>query len=166
MDIVFNCPNCDQELASDPAGAGSQIECPTCHETITIPSNKGTTGSIPATPGTPVTAAAIATSAAAKQELHLKVPVRTTPSESLIAKPKPPLEVVQKGAGKRLLIRTIRHASCIESGHDKFDEKAAAFLQEVGESNLVATHIINYEHFDVGLQKIMTDYGLLIIYRG
>ena len=28
MDIVFNCPNCDQELAVDSTGAGSNIECP------------------------------------------------------------------------------------------------------------------------------------------
>jgi ribosomal protein S27E len=36
MDIVFNCPNCEQELAVDQSGAGSQIECPSCGETITI----------------------------------------------------------------------------------------------------------------------------------
>ena len=37
MEIIFNCPNCDQELAVDSQGAGSQIPCPTCGETITIP---------------------------------------------------------------------------------------------------------------------------------
>lgn len=166
MDIVFNCPNCEQELAVDQTGAGSEIECPTCHETITIPSTKAATGSLPAAPATPVTVSAVAASAAAKMELHLKVPVRDKPAEPLIGKPKPPLEVVQKGAGKRLLIRTIRHASCIEGGHDKFDEKVSATLQDIGETNLVAVHTIGYEHFDVAVQKIMTDYGVLIIYRG
>lgn len=98
--------------------------------------------------------------------MHLKVPVRDKPGESLIAKPKPPLEVVVKGAGKKLRTHTIRHASCIESGHDKFDERVTQFLNEVGETNIVSTHMINYEHFDVGIQKIMTDYGLFVIYRG
>ena len=37
MDIVFDCPNCNQELAVDGAGAGTEIECPACGETITIP---------------------------------------------------------------------------------------------------------------------------------
>jgi hypothetical protein len=115
---------------------------------------------------TSATASPITVSAAAKAPLHLKVPVRDTPGEPLIDKPKPPLEVVQKGAGKRLRIHTIRRASCIESGHDKFDEKVSAFLQEVTESNLVAIHTISYEMFDVGVQKIMTDYGVLIVYRG
>lgn len=167
MDIIFNCPNCDQELAVDQSGAGTQIDCPACGTTLTIPAiGKVTTGSLP--PVTPPAAApsAINTSAAAKVPLHLKVPVRDTPGESLIGKPKPPLEVVQKGAGKRLRTHTIRRASCIESGHDKFDEKVSEFLNEVGETNLIGIHTINYEHFDVGVQKVMTDYGVFIVFRG
>jgi len=170
MDIVFNCPNCEQELAVDQSGAGSQIECPSCGETITIPASAGkvTTGSLPVAPpaGPPAAPSSINTSAAAKVELHLKVPVHDKPAESLIGKAKPPLEVVQKGAGRRLRIRTIRRAACIENGHDLFDEKVSAFLQEVGETNIVSNHVIVYEQFDVGIQKIMTDYGILVIYRG
>jgi DNA-directed RNA polymerase subunit RPC12/RpoP len=167
MDIVFNCPNCEQELAVDQSGAGSQIECPSCGETITIPagSGKATTGSLPAEAPT-AAPSAITTSAAAKVEMHLKVPVHDKPAESLIAKAKPPLEVVQKGSGKRLRVRTIRRAACVENGHDLFDDKVSAFIQEVGEVNIVATHVVSYEQFDVGVQKIMTDYGLLVIYRG
>ncbi len=168
MDIVFNCPNCEQELAVDQSGAGSQIECPSCGETITIPAASGTgkvtTGSLPVT--APPAPSSITSSAAAKVELHLKVPVHDKPAESLIGKAKPPLDVVQKGSGKRLRIRTIRRAACIENGHDLFDDKVSTFLHEVGESNIVSTHIVVYEQFDVGVQKIMTDYGILVIYRG
>ena len=168
MDIVFNCPNCDQEMAVDQSGVGSEIECPSCGEHITIPSSgKVTTGSLPAVTPPPVAnVSPIAASAAAKVPLHLKVPVRDKPGESLIDKPKPVLAAVQKGAGKKMRIHTIRRASCIESGHDKFDEKVSAFLQEVTETNLISIHTISYEMFDVGVQKIMTDYGVLIIYRG
>ena len=155
----------------DQSGAGSEIECPSCGKTIVIPSGSTkapavSTSSTDNLPTTPTGPSAINTSAAAKIEMHLKVPVRSTPGESLIAKPKPPLEVVVKGAGKKLRIHTIRHASCIESGHDKFDEKVTEFLNQIGENNIVSTHVINYEHFDVGVQKIMTDYGLVVIYRG
>ena len=167
MDIVFNCPNCDQELAVDQSGAGTKIDCPSCGETITIPAAaKATTGSLPPAVPPPPAPSSIASSAAAKVELHLKVPVRDTPAESLIGKPKPPLEVVQKGAGKRLRVHTIRRASCVENGHDFFDDRVSAFLQEVMEVNLISIHTINYEQFDVGVQKIMTDYGVLIVYRG
>ena len=171
MDIIFDCPNCEQELAVDQSGAGSEIECPSCGTKITIPGESGVAK--PATSGgssgelpTQTAPSSINSSAAAKVEMHLKVPVRDKPGESLISKPKPPLEVVVKGAGKKLKVHTIRHASCIESGHDKFDEKVTQFLCEVGENNIVSTHIINYEHFDVGIQKVMTDYGIFVVYRG
>lgn len=168
MDIIFNCPNCDQELAVDQSGAGTQIDCPSCGHALTIPTQgKVTTGSLPPVPPPPSkTASPITASAAAKVPLHLKVPVRDKPSELLIDKPKPPLEVVQKGAGKRLRIHTIRRASCIESGHDYFDDRVSEFLNKIGETNLISIHTVNYEHFDVGVQKIMTDYGLVIVFRG
>ena len=166
MDIVFNCPNCDQELAVDQSGAGTQIECPACNTPITIPATgKVTTGSLPPV-SPPPPSGATPPSAPRKMELHLKVPVRDTPGEMLIDKPKPPLDSVQKGAGKRLRIHTIRRAQCIESGHDHFDERVSDFLNSVTESNLIGVHTINYEQFDVGTQKVMIDYGVLIVYRG
>jgi len=169
MDIVFDCPNCEQELAVDSSGAGSEIECPSCHETITIPaqSAKAVPPPAPAEAHTPsLHPSAINSSAAAKVEMHLKVPVRSTPTETLIVKAKPPLEAVVRGAGKQLRSHTIKHAACVESGHDKFDEVVAKFLGEVGEPNVVAMHTISYTHLDIGTQKILNDYGLLVIYRG
>jgi DNA-directed RNA polymerase subunit RPC12/RpoP len=167
MDIVFNCPHCEQELAVDSSGAGSEIQCPSCNEKILIPAD--------ATPSFPEEQAgvshqsaahSISTSAAAKVEMHLKVPVRDKPGEVLIAKPKTPLEAVVRGAGKKVRVRTIRHSNCVDAGHDKFDEKTTEFLNEIGESNMIAAHTISYTHFDVGTQKILTDYGLMILYRG
>ena len=170
MDIVFNCPHCEQELAVDNSGAGSEIQCPSCGEKIMIPA----AATPPASESVPQAAAgmshqaghSIASSAAAKIEMHLKVPVRDKPGEVLIAKPKPPLEAAARDADKKVRIRTIRHATCVEAGHDKFDEKVTEFLNEIGEANLVGAHTISYTHFDVGTQKILTDYGVLILYRG
>jgi len=170
MDIIFNCPHCEQELAVDNSGAGSQIQCPACGEKILIPAE--------ATPPTPEseparadgmghqTGHSIASSAAAKVEMHLKVPVRDKPGEVLIAKPKTPLAAVARGADKKIRVRTIRHAACVEAGHDKFDERITEFLNEIGEINLIGIHTISYTHFDVGTQKILTDYGVVVLYRG
>jgi DNA-directed RNA polymerase subunit RPC12/RpoP len=169
MDIIFNCPHCEQEMAVDNSGAGSEIQCPSCGGKITIPS--AATPPVPeSAPAGPVGGGSqashtIASSAAAKIEMHLKVPVRDRPGEVLIAKPKPPLEAA-KGADKKVRVRTIRHAACVEGGHDKFDEKAAEFLNEVGEANLVGIHTVGYTHFDVGTQKIVEDYGVIVVYRG
>jgi|SRR5271170_5717605 len=170
MDIVFDCPQCNQELSVDSAGVGEQIECPTCHEKIVVPaeSKKGPSP-VPApeeNPEAQLAPSAIASSAAAKVEMHLKVPVRATPGESLIKKPAVPLSAAAKGGEKQLCARTIRRDKCVESGHDKFDEVVTKFLAETGEQNIVGIHAISFEHFDVQTQKIMTDYGLVIIYRG
>lgn len=168
MDIVFDCPHCEQELAVDSSGAGTEIECPSCGEAITIPAESTKGGGTPALaelPAPGAIASTVALSAAAKVEKHLKVPVRTTPGERLIIKPKPALGTKVSGE-KQLRIRTIRHASCVESGHDLFDEKVTAILNEIGEANIVGVHTIGYEHFDVGTQKVLTDFGVLIVYRG
>jgi hypothetical protein len=165
MDIVFNCPNCEQELAVDSSGAGNTLECPTCHETITVPAGAANPEPVAAT--TPSLAASpISTSAAAKVEMHLKVPVLDKPAAPLINKPKPPLEAVVRGAGKTIKSHVIKHSACIESGHDKFDEVVAKFLNEVGETNIIAMHTISYTFLDIGTQKILNDYGLMVIFRG
>ncbi len=172
MDVIFNCPKCDQELAVDSSGVGSQIECPSCGETIVIPAPEPVprTGVQPpaATPSRvesgPVNP--IASSAAAKVELHLKVPVHSSPQAALIEKPLPPLEVAAKESDKKLKVKTIKHTDCIEVGHDKFDEVVTAFLNKVGEANVVSTTALTYTHLDIGTQKLLTDFGVMIVYRG
>jgi DNA-directed RNA polymerase subunit RPC12/RpoP len=182
MDIIFNCPKCDQELEVDSAGAGSEIPCPNCNETITIPqpgtqgtrsaAGRDTTSDIPAKAGgghghdahAPINP--IATSAAAKVEMHLKVPVHAKPSESLISKPTPPLEVAAKQTDKIIRVKTIRHTDCIEVGHDRFDEVVSQFLGKVGEGNIINVSSLTYTHIDIGSQKLLTDYAVMITYRG
>ena len=169
MDVIFNCPKCEQELAVDSSGAGSEIDCPACGESITIPEPE----SVIPRPGAEVEAGAprieprpvnpVASSAAAKVEMHLRVASNKAP-ESLITKPLPPLDARDVEKGMR--IRTIRHTDCIEVGHDKFDEIVTKFLNKVGEANIVSINTLSYTILDIGTQKLMTDYGLLIVYRG
>ena len=108
----------------------------------------------------------IASSAAAKIEKHLKVPVHDKPGESLVKKVQPAASAASKSTDKKMRVHTIRHAGCVEFGHDKFDEKTTDFLSEIGEANLIGVHMTNYTYLDVGTQKIFMDFGVLIIYRG
>jgi len=45
MDVIFNCPKCQQQLEVDAGGAAQEIDCPACGETITIPEPDSPTGS-------------------------------------------------------------------------------------------------------------------------
>ena len=150
----------------DASGAGQDIACPSCGAKIKIPE-----------PGTPAEGAddvrvvpqpinAMAASAAAKVERHLKVPVRDTPSEQLIAKAAKPLEVAAKESDRQMRVKCIRHVDCVEVGADKFDEIVSKFLGKIGEQNLVSITTISYSIVDIASQKLLNDYGVMIVYKG
>lgn len=172
MDVIFNCPKCEQELAVDSSGSGTEINCPSCGESIVIPAPEAvanrpgmdSTHNAPRVEPQPINP--IASSAAAKVEMHLRVPVRSTPTESLIEKPRPPLEVAAKETGKKIRVKTIKHTDCIEVGHDKFDEVVSNFLSKVGESDVISITALTYTHLDIGTQKLLTDFGVMVVYRG
>jgi len=98
--------------------------------------------------------------------MHLRVPDHKTPAERLIGKPLVPLEAAAKETDKKIRVRTIKHTDCIEVGHDKFDEVVTNFLVKVGESNIISITTLVYTHLDIGTQKLMTDYGVMVVYRG
>src|SRR5436190_16392710 len=171
MEIIFNCKECDQELSVDSEAAGSEFNCPTCGTQLIVPQADGATVPDEAieTPTAPraVGAAvvnAMKASAGAKEEHHFKVSLREHTPESLIEKPKPPLEVAAKEAFK-IKVKTIRHSDCVEVGHDKFDEIVTRFLNQIGEGKLVSMDPITYQYVEIGSQKVVTDFGVLIVYH-
>ena len=161
MDIIFKCPNCEQELAVDETGAGSEIECPACSKNITVPAPEpsmapATAEAAPAPPPPPP-----------KEEKHFSVPVHSTATEALIQKPKArALEVIAKEGDKTIRIKTFRRTDCMEVGKDHFDEKVSAFLAEVGQTNIVSVCSVNYSYMELGSRALLTDYGVLIVFKG
>ena len=193
MDVIFNCPNCQQELSVDGAGSGTQIECPTCKTPIVVPAptpeEAGGPPAAPAPQGQPQAAHGappahpppagqeaprdfthpvnpMATSAASKTERHFSVPIHDTPSESLITKPLPTLEVSAKDTTKRMRVKSIKRSDCVEVGKDRFDEIVTDFLGKVGEENVTNVTTFNYTHMDLATRDWVTDYGVLIVYKG
>ncbi len=171
MDLVFNCPNCEQELAVDSTAAGAEFDCPNCKERITVPEAPPITApAAPPADGQPHIQVnpinPISTSAAAKEEKHLKVPILAKTGDSLIGKALQPMEVVAKESDRKIRVKTIRHTDCIEVGHDRFDEFVSNFLAKLDETQIISLNPINYTNLDIGTQKLMTEYGVLIVYKG
>lgn len=174
MDIVFNCTQCDQELSVNSEAAGNEFDCPTCGTHLVVPQAGDSEDVLKREPGEAPAARSsfgpvinpIKTSAAAREEHHFKVPVHEDdlPAESLIEKPKHPLEVAAK-EGVMIKVKTIRHSDCVEVGHDKFDEIVTKFLNKIGETNIVSMNPVTYQYIEIGSQKVVTDYGLVIIYK-
>jgi DNA-directed RNA polymerase subunit RPC12/RpoP len=157
MDVMFVCPSCKQQLEAEANMAGSTISCPSCHAPIIIPA-----------PDAANTRAANPTnaSAGAKEEKHFAVPVSEGPTTSLIQKPPPPLEAAKNAGDKTMRIKCIRRTECVEVGKDHFDEVVSRFLNEAGEQNIISINTINYTHVDMGTRQVLTDYGVMIVFKG
>lgn len=170
MDIIFECGECGQELEVDEAAAGTELICPTCQNEIIVPEvPPGTITEIkeprPET-GIPVIPqfekASVPKEAAAK----LSVPFSAEPTKELIKKPNKPLEIAAKEDERVIRVKTIRRADCRELERDNFDEVVTQFLQKVGQEFIIAMHPVGYSTVDSVSQKLIDDYGLMIIYRG
>ena len=158
MDITFTCPSCKQQLEAPASLSGTSINCPSCNHPLVIPqvdpANLSSGG--PSNDG----------NAARLEDKHFVVPVSERPTESLIHKPLPPLEVAARTDGMRSVrVKTIRHSDCVEVGKDRFDEMVSDFLNNVGESSIINVSVFNYEHLDLGTRQMVTDYGIMVLYR-
>ena len=160
MDINFKCTHCGQELSADESGAGTEIQCPACNGLITIPAPTPAAVGVPSGNLNP-----IASSAAAREQKHFSVPQREKAADALIAKPLKPLDAAAKD-GVHIRIKTLRHSDHIEVGKDHFDDHVTKFLNEVGEANIIKIEPMSYTHQELNSRQWITDYGLLVIYRG
>jgi hypothetical protein len=157
MDIIFKCPNCEQELSVAESGAGTEIECPTCNQTIVIPYAN-------VRDGVPRPVAAGVTNAARLEEKHFVVPQHQKAADDLISKPLRPLDMAAK-EGLQIHLKTIRHSECVEVGKDHFDEVVTKFLNKIGQTNIISINPIGYAHQDLGSREWVNDYGVMIVYK-
>jgi DNA-directed RNA polymerase subunit RPC12/RpoP len=155
MDILFKCSRCQTELEVDADAAGEEIECPACNEQLVIPQPNQDNTKAPAPDSTP-----------SRVEKKFSVPVTDRPVEALIKKPLPPLEAAAtREGGRAMAIKTIRHSDCKEVGHDKFDLTVTEFLNSIGEESIVSITPVNYSYVEMGSQKLITDFGVMILFR-
>jgi DNA-directed RNA polymerase subunit RPC12/RpoP len=157
MDVTFICPTCKQELEADVSLAGTEIQCPSCNASITIPKPDAANVKV---------MNPIAASAAAREEKHFSVPLHEGPSEVLVKKPVVEDNTIPQDGRKHLRTKTIRRIDCVEVGHDRFDEILAKFLDKIGEEHFVSLAPVSYTYIDIGSQKLLTDFGVIILYRG
>jgi hypothetical protein len=163
MDIIFKCPACDQELAVDASGGGSEIECPACSTPITVPMPDPSSVSVEAVPTAPPSTPI----PQAKEEKHFAVPVHAHAPDTLIKKPSNrTLDVIAKEGDKTLRIKTFKRTDCQEVGKDHFDETVSDFLQKVGQANIVSVTSINYSYLELASRQHLTDYGVMIVFKG
>ena len=53
-----------------------------------------------------------------------------------------------------------------DGGKDRFDEVVSEFLNKIGDQAIVSITPIQCSYLDIGTQKLLPDFGVLVIYRG
>ena len=159
MDIVFNCPHCGLSLEVDQDAAGQQFDCPTCQKSVTVPTAA-------AVPNQTALTGTAGPTPSPRDEKRMAVPSSQKPIESLIQKPNKSLELAAKESKPGMRVKTIRHSDCKEVGKDTFDEVVSDFLNKIGDQALVSITPINCSYLDIGTQKLLADFGVMVIYRG
>lgn len=159
MDFTFQCPKCSQEFVGDHTMGGSTIDCPSCNARITVPQPSPEVLAAASQPPPPVSTS--------EGEKHFSVPLHEGPTEILIQKPKSTLEVAREERDKKVRIKTIRRQECISVDKDHFDEVVTEFLQKVGKDYIISILPISYTYADLaGSKNLITDYGVMIVFRG
>ena len=171
MDVSFHCPSCNLHISADADAVGEEINCPQCEHPFRIPPGQPATEPVPvAVKKTTVrTPTGVGTAPpAAKPEEHapehksLSVPHHHGPQESLVKKA---AHAEHKDEPPKIRVKTIKRGSCVEVGHDLFDEKVTEFLNKVGQENIIHMSAIGYGAMD-STGHMLPDYGIMIVYRG
>lgn len=90
------------------------------------------------------------------------VPHHTGPQESLVKKV---AHAEIKDQAPKVRVKTIKRGSCVEVGHDLFDEKVTEFLNKIGRENIIHMSAIAYGAMD-STGHMLPDYGIMIVYNG
>lgn len=177
MDTSFSCPKCSLHITADESVVGEEIDCPECNEKFRVPPPaKPKPFSIVPKVAMPAAAPSASTphAAPAAAEAHkpanahapehkpLSVPRREGSQESLVKKTVHAEDLHEE---KKIRVRTIKRGSCVEVGHDLFDEKVTEFLNKVGRENIIHMSAITYGAMD-STGHMLPDYGIMVVYNG
>ncbi len=67
--------------------------------------------------------------------------------------------------GEKIKVRTFKRTEFIEVGRDTFDENVGKFFTAIGAENIIQVLPLTYEHIDISTQKVVSDYGLMLVYK-
>lgn len=101
-----------------------------------------------------------------REEKHFVVPLHEGPAEALIKKSAPTLEVASRDPDKKIRIKTFRRVDTLTVSKDNFDEVVSNFLQKVGHQYIISVSPLTYTYKDLATEHYVTDYGVMILFRG
>lgn len=141
MDLNFTCDKCGQELTADDSMVGVEIECPACHQAITIPG--------PGAAGGMAEPAEYTSSHSSSGEPRMSIPLTSKGTADMIQKSTArPLNIAAKEE-LTVFCRTILRSECGDT--KKFDEQVSRALNEIGRPHIMSTHAVREKDGDFGI---------------
>ena len=65
----------------------------------------------------------------------------------------------------QIRVKSFKRTEYIEIGKDRFDQAVSEALSVIGAENIINVLPLNYEHIDIATEKIVTDYGIIVVYK-
>jgi len=182
MNMVINCPHCNQEMIIDESAVGAEVPCPTCSQNFIIPQGRpeAEVKAERAAAGAGAAAAASMAAAAAgagatagapekkpepKKEEKKKAPM---PSKEELEKLLPNASKGAKSTTEEdkpgIRVKVVQHHLCIDMGKDKFGETVAKILDPIPPEDIINVSPLSYSYKESG-GDIIHDFGVMIIYH-
>lgn len=166
MNVVINCPHCNQEMIIDEAGVGETVDCPACSKEFVIPEGR------PEEEVRKEREAAAPAPEAKKEEPKKEAPKKEEkkpmPSKEELAALLPGAQRGKSGAeaadAPGIKVKSIQHHLCIDMGKDTFDAQVAKVLGSIPREDIISVNPLSYSYKDSG-GDIIADFGVMVIYE-
>jgi L-lactate utilization protein LutC len=74
-------------------------------------------------------------------------------------------EAEESSMATQVRVKSFKRTEYIEIGKDMFDQAVSEALSQIGAENIISVLPLNYEHIDIATEKIVTDYGIIVVYK-
>ncbi len=182
MNIVINCPHCNQEMVIQSEYVGQNVPCPTCTKEFAIPQGRpeeevkaeraAAAGGAAAQPAAGAAAdsapAAGAAAPAEPKKEEKKKEKKPMPSKEELDKLLPGANKGKSGTKEEdkpgVRVKVIQHHNCVDMGVDLFGDIVGKFLSELDAKDIVSVTPVNYA-YKTSTGEVLGDFGVMIIYN-
>lgn len=163
MNVVINCPHCNQEMIIDESGVGQTVDCPACSQEFTIPQGRPEEEVLKEREAAQNSAAPEPKKEDKKKEKK-PMPSKEELDALLPGANRGKSETAAAADAPGIKVKTIQHHLCIDMGKDLFDEQVAEVLNSIPREDIINVNPLAYSYKDSG-GDIISDYGVMIVYE-
>lgn len=164
MNIVINCPHCNQEMVIDDSGVGQNVPCPTCSKDFVIPQGRPEEEVMKEHAAKAATASTPAAPKPEEKKEEKKPQLSKEEAAALLpgARKGPSKNQSEEKPGIRM--KCIQHHHCCDMGKDHFAETVEKTLEAIDPKDIINISPVAYSYKD-SQGEMLQDFGVMVIYH-